>query len=322
MIATRSSDVTRLASPNFLRLRGSGRQFIFSQSGMLPQTSHAPQVCPLGSLPEVIADFFVAAIVRLHKSADGVIALPGAVALGGVGDLVGEKSEQAGVLFLPEHDAVGGLAIASGASGFLVILLDGFRQREMNDGADGGLINSQPKGNGADQHAHFVGHPALLIAAAVVRVHFAVVADGGDALVLEKIHRLFYAIDGGRINNDVAVGIIAQDFEEKRKLLDALARANQIAKIRAVKAGDVFIRLRRCSWVRMSARTCFVALAVKAAIGRSGKRSRRRLSWRYSGRNSCPHSEMQWASSMAKNAMGTCWSQCNVSARARRSGER
>src|SRR6266513_1595535 len=36
-------------------------------------------------------------------------------------------------------------------------------------------------------------------------------------------------------------------------------------------------------------------------MGRSGKSSRRRLSWRYSGRKSWPHSEMQWASSMAKN---------------------
>ncbi len=129
MIATRSSDATRPASPNFLRLRGSGRQFIFSHSGVLPQTSQAPQVVPLWGFSKVVADFFVAAIVRFNKRADGVIALPGAVALGGVGDLVGEKSEQTGVLFLPEHDAVGGLAIASGASGFLVILLDGFRQR-------------------------------------------------------------------------------------------------------------------------------------------------------------------------------------------------
>src|SRR5216683_2386672 len=47
---------------------------------------------PLRSLAEVIADFFVAAIVRLHERANGVIALPGAVAFGGVGDLVGEKS--------------------------------------------------------------------------------------------------------------------------------------------------------------------------------------------------------------------------------------
>ena len=55
-----------------------------------------------------------------------------------------------------------------------------------------------------------------------------------------------------------------------------------------------------------------VALAVKAAMGTIGKRSRRIPSWRYSGRNSCPHSEMQWASSMAKKATGTCFSHVNI----------
>ncbi len=129
-------------------------------------------------------------------------------------------------MFLPEHDAVGGLAIASGAPGFLVILLDGFRQRQMDDGADGCFVNAEAEGDGADQYAHFVGHPALLIAAAVVAVHFAVIADGGDALVLEKIHGFFYAIDGGRIHNDVPVGIIAQSFKEKRELLDTVALAH------------------------------------------------------------------------------------------------
>ena len=69
------------------------------------------------------------------------------------------------------------------------------------------------------------------------------VADGGDALVLEKIDGLFHAIDGGRINNDVAVGIIAQNFKEKRKLLDAVALADQITQVRTMKAGNVFIRL-------------------------------------------------------------------------------
>ena len=54
----------------------------------------------------------------------------------------------------------------------------------------------------------------------------------------------------------------------------------------------------------MSCRTRCVALAVNAAIGWSGKFSRSELSWRYSGRNSWPHSEMQCASSMAKNARG------------------
>src|SRR5258708_19053974 len=59
--------------------------------------------------------------------------------------------------------------------------------------------------------------------------------------------------------------------------------------------------LRKRSWSMMSCRTCRVALAVNAAIGRSGNCARSELSCRYSGRNSCPHSEMQWASSMARS---------------------
>ena len=72
----------------------------------------------------------------------------------------------------------------------------------------------------------------------------------------------------------------------------------------------------------MSWRTRRVALAVNAAIGRSGNACRSALNCRYSGRNSWPHSEMQCASSMAKKAMGTRRSQAMVSSRASRSGER
>ena len=68
-------------------------------------------------------------------------------------------------------------------------------------------------------------------------------------------------------------------------------------------------------------RTRCGALAVNAAIGLSGKLARSELSCRYSGRNSWPHSEIQWASSMAKNASGTWRSHGTVSCRASRSGE-
>ena len=52
----------------------------------------------------------------------------------------------------------------------------------------------------------------------------------------------------------------------------------------------------------MSVRTRGVAVAVNAWMAASGKASRRTASCRYSGRKSCPHWLMQWASSMAKNA--------------------
>ena len=79
-------------------------------------------------------------------------------------------------------------------------------------------------------------------------------------------------------------------------------------------------RSRSCSM--MSCRTRRVALAVNAAMGLPGNAARRRLSCRYSGRNSWPHSEMQCASSMAKNETGTRCSHSRCPSRASRSGER
>ena len=46
--------------------------------------------------------------------------------------------------------------------------------------------------------------------------------------------------------------------------------------------------------------------AVKAIIGTCDMRSKISLRRRYSGRKSCPHSEIQCASSIAKNEIGTC----------------
>ena len=55
----------------------------------------------------------------------------------------------------------------------------------------------------------------------------------------------------------------------------------------------------------MSARTRGVAVAVSARQTACGKRLRTSASWRYSGRKSWPHSEMQWASSMVNRATFT-----------------
>ena len=57
-------------------------------------------------------------------------------------------------------------------------------------------------------------------------------------------------------------------------------------------------------------------------MGTSGNHSRSARSWRYSGRNSWPHSEMQCASSMAKNPSGIRFSHSSTSSRTSRSGDR
>ena len=84
---------------------------------------------PLGGLAEVSADLQMAAAGALDEAAHGVVALPGALLFRRILQLVDEIRQQAGVLGLPEQDAIGGQAVAAGAARFLVILLDGFGQR-------------------------------------------------------------------------------------------------------------------------------------------------------------------------------------------------
>ncbi len=59
---------------------------------------------------------------RIHEVADGVVSLPGALFLPGVCGLLDEVSEQADVALLPQQDAIGRQAIASGTARLLVIL--------------------------------------------------------------------------------------------------------------------------------------------------------------------------------------------------------
>src|SRR6266849_4622460 len=80
---------------------------------------------PLRRLAKVRADLVVAAAAGIHERPNLVIALPGAVTLGGVGNLVGEKSEESSVAFLPEQDAVRRITVTPRSAGLLIVLFDG-----------------------------------------------------------------------------------------------------------------------------------------------------------------------------------------------------
>ncbi len=87
-------------------------------------------------------DLAVTAAFRFDKTANDAIASPAALALGRIADLLDEMREQACVFFAPEQHAIRGKAIAPSASRLLVILLDGFRQREVDYGADGSFVDA------------------------------------------------------------------------------------------------------------------------------------------------------------------------------------
>src|SRR5215469_12658797 len=77
---------------------------------------------PLRSLTKMDADLPVPAALRLGESDDVAISLPGSILLRRVLDLINEIGEQRGVAFLPQQQAISGIAVAARAPGFLIVL--------------------------------------------------------------------------------------------------------------------------------------------------------------------------------------------------------
>src|SRR5437879_13894093 len=94
------------------------------------------------------------AALRLGKAADCAIALPGALLLCRVGYLLDEVRQQASITLLPEQKAISQKPVAPGAPRLLIILLDRFRQLEMNHGTYGSLVDTQSAICADDHHAH------------------------------------------------------------------------------------------------------------------------------------------------------------------------
>ena len=191
----------------------------------------------------MVADVALAALRGLHETLNFVVALPGTFLFAGIFDFADEEGVQASVFPLPEEKAIGGEGVAPGAACLLVILLDALREREMNDRADGGFVNAQAEGHGADHDAHFVGHPFFLILAARGALHLAVIADGGDAVFLEEIDGVTHAGDSGSVDDDAAVRDLFDGSEEEFILRFGVALANNVPQIGAAKAGDVLVRI-------------------------------------------------------------------------------
>src|SRR5439155_16591391 len=132
-------------------------------AGLLPQepvrngAAHIahPTGFPFWCLAEVYADLPVTALAGFGEPPHCVIALPGALFLSRVRELVDEMRQQPDVALLPQQRTVGRLAVASGAARLLIILLDRLRHREMNYSSHRRLVDSQSEGDRPDQHGHF-----------------------------------------------------------------------------------------------------------------------------------------------------------------------
>ena len=126
-------------------------------------------------------DLAVPAYIRLGKPADHVIALPSALLFVVIGNQVDEVRQQPGVFLLPQQRAIGRQPVAAGPPGLLIILFHRLRKRDVNHGTHGGFVDPESERDGSHQDAHFVRHPALLVALAHPSIHLGMVRDGRDA---------------------------------------------------------------------------------------------------------------------------------------------
>jgi hypothetical protein len=195
---------------------------------------------PLHNFAKVFADIFLAAALGGDEFLHSVIALPGAIFFLRVSNLIDEEGAQGIVFLLPEEEAIGGQAVASGAAGLLIELLDAVRQPEPNHRAHIGFIDAEAEGDGADKDMNFLSHPLFLVGAAGGGIHLAVVADSGDAAFLQAIHKFANASDGGAINDDIAGGDLFYGFEDKFVLQGFPGFADDVAEVFAAEAGDGF----------------------------------------------------------------------------------
>src|ERR1700735_3714099 len=101
----------------------------------------------------------------------------------------------------------------------------------MNHGAHCRLVDAEPESDSAHEDANLVRHPALLIFPSRIAIHFAVIGDGWNSVLLEEVDRFFHFVYRWRVDDHVRVPIFTQRFRQKARLLHTIALFDDVAEI-------------------------------------------------------------------------------------------
>ena len=113
------------------------------------------------------------------------------------------------------HPRGGGQAVASGASGLLVVALDALRQVEVRDEPHVGLVDAHAERDGGDHHDAVLAEEARLVGRPHRRRQAGVVRQGGDALLAQCFGRLLHRLPRQAVDDaGVAVVLGADQLEE------------------------------------------------------------------------------------------------------------
>ena len=137
-----------------------------------------------------------------------------------------------------EQHAVGGLAVAAGAAGLLVVGFDRPRHVEVDDRADVGLVHSHPEGVGGDDHVGTPSHELILGRLACVAVEPGVIDDRRPPEPGHVAADVLAALPARRID-DRRAGVPAEDLGEGVELLGVAAGLDHaIGQVRAIEPRD------------------------------------------------------------------------------------
>jgi len=164
-------------------------------------------------LAEVAEDGVAAAGGGGGEAFDVAEEAEGALAFGVVGDLVDEVAVFLSIAAGVEEEAVGGLAVAAGAAGFLVVAFEVFGEVAVDDEADVWFVDAHAEGDGGDDDGAVVADEGFLGGAAFGGLHAGVVAAGGDVVFSEEGDGCLDAAAGGAVDDAGLAGAFAEEAD-------------------------------------------------------------------------------------------------------------
>ena len=128
--------------------------------------------------------------------------------------LVDEKADGAHIRAGIQQGTPGGLTVAPGASGLLIIAFQVLRHIIMDDEPHVGLVDAHAKGIGGHHHLHTVIEEIVLILPPGVRIQLGVVGCRPDAAALQQLHRLVHLPGGAAIHDARMIALFEHQFQQ------------------------------------------------------------------------------------------------------------
>ena len=163
----------------------------------------------------------------------------------------------------------------------------------MDDEADVGLVDAHAEGDGRDDHLDVLHEETVLVLGAGLRVQAGVVGEGLDAVDGQQLGQLLHLLAAEAVDDAGLAGVLADETDDV--LLGVHLVADLVVEVRAVEGGLEDGGVGDAEVLE----DVGVAVAVRAMTGAGWMSSMMDRIFRYSGRKSWPHSEMQCASSTA-----------------------